>query len=686
MENIFIEFLPPWVETGLQPAFYDKESGTVLQQVARMYAKMNELIKANHEQGELVVEYIAKFVELKDYVENYFDNLDVQEEINNKLEEMAEQGELAGIIAQFLALAPVFGYNTISDMADADNLSNGCIAKVLGKTDADTGDGSFYRIRTRTGADTPDGENLVAITGDNTIIAQIIPDYNIDRLNEIEITTKNPIYYGADPTGVTDSTQAINDCIQANKGGSVIFSGGTYLISSPIELPFDDDEKVDLIGNGSKIITSSTLETFVDVGFDRTNPSDENEAGFRPCLIENLTFDGQDGTVTYGILNRGGFKDLKVSKCTIFRVTTGVMIGETDVTAHPADVIVDNCMIFGKGSEYAGYGVHAWCSDNRVINSRIYGFRTCFYIQRLTYIINCHGLLRWAGQRISNFNPYPISSAEFDNYYTQTSFIQCAGTTVCTDCYGDSMYQLIDWRSGKCEVTGTTYLNSRPVGCAVINVTNSAEAASPWLIFKNNIFEVPANGTNLTPEHYGFLSNTPINNGAVMSISNNFIGGIGRLSNPFDLITTDYQDGEIYNRRNKRTWEANTWYIVATIANYHSANSNYLSGRFQFNGWEFPFRISQGGISAMYSGSTSSGRTIGLVVDNSNKLAFICAKSSSEFGNINPTFIFDTILNDDGKPIFKINPVLGTFPIGTSMKLSDYNYSDPTITADVKNL
>ena len=28
MENIFVEFLPPWVETGLQPAFYDKEDVT----------------------------------------------------------------------------------------------------------------------------------------------------------------------------------------------------------------------------------------------------------------------------------------------------------------------------------------------------------------------------------------------------------------------------------------------------------------------------------------------------------------------------------------------------------------------------------------------------------------------------------------------------------------------------------
>ena len=34
-----------------------------------------------------------------EYINNYFKNLNVQEEINNKLEEMKENGELADIIA-----------------------------------------------------------------------------------------------------------------------------------------------------------------------------------------------------------------------------------------------------------------------------------------------------------------------------------------------------------------------------------------------------------------------------------------------------------------------------------------------------------------------------------------------------------------------------------------------------------
>lgn len=101
MENIFIEFLPPWIETGLQPAFYDKESGTVLQQTARMYAKINELIKSVNDQNATIDEYVEKFNELHDYVYDYFSNLDVQEEINIKLDSMVNDGTLQSLINAF---------------------------------------------------------------------------------------------------------------------------------------------------------------------------------------------------------------------------------------------------------------------------------------------------------------------------------------------------------------------------------------------------------------------------------------------------------------------------------------------------------------------------------------------------------------------------------------------------------
>lgn len=119
MDKIFAPFLPPWAETGLQPAFYDVESGTVLQQTARMYAKVQQLTRLfnelSEETQETVEEYITKFIELKDFVDDYFDNLDVQEEINNKLDQMAEDGVLKEIMQPYFdMLASTYTINEIT--------------------------------------------------------------------------------------------------------------------------------------------------------------------------------------------------------------------------------------------------------------------------------------------------------------------------------------------------------------------------------------------------------------------------------------------------------------------------------------------------------------------------------------------------------------------------------------------
>lgn len=98
-----INFLPPWAETNMQPAFYDLESGTCLQQTARMYDKVNQLVRNVNDQNEIIADYVEQFSELHDYVYDYFDNLDVQQEIDNKLDEMAQDGELKNIFQLYLA-------------------------------------------------------------------------------------------------------------------------------------------------------------------------------------------------------------------------------------------------------------------------------------------------------------------------------------------------------------------------------------------------------------------------------------------------------------------------------------------------------------------------------------------------------------------------------------------------------
>ena len=124
----------------------------------------------------------SDFKELYDYVHDYFNNLDVQEEINNKLDDMAESGQLADIIAQYLGLAGVLGFNTLNDLKNATNIVDGSICKTLGNTTYNDGYGAFYKIRTMTSSDVVDGVNIVALNISNTLIAEKIFNLDVETL------------------------------------------------------------------------------------------------------------------------------------------------------------------------------------------------------------------------------------------------------------------------------------------------------------------------------------------------------------------------------------------------------------------------------------------------------------------------------------------------------------------------
>ena len=144
----------------------------------------NTLIPAINNNGEAVTELQEKYIELKNYVDNYFENLDVQEEINNKLDDMAEHGELSEIIAVYLQMASVLGYDTKSALKGAENVISGSICKTLGDSSYSDGDGHFYKIRDLEEGDVIDDDELVGLTNFPTLVAEKIADYYIDELND----------------------------------------------------------------------------------------------------------------------------------------------------------------------------------------------------------------------------------------------------------------------------------------------------------------------------------------------------------------------------------------------------------------------------------------------------------------------------------------------------------------------
>ena len=61
MLKYHIRPLPYWVLTDLQPAFYDSESGTVLQQTSRVYAKLQEALNEFNNYAKQINTYITEF-------------------------------------------------------------------------------------------------------------------------------------------------------------------------------------------------------------------------------------------------------------------------------------------------------------------------------------------------------------------------------------------------------------------------------------------------------------------------------------------------------------------------------------------------------------------------------------------------------------------------------------------------
>ena len=114
---------------------------------------------------------------------NWFNNLDVQEEINNKLDSMAESGELQEIIESYLNTNCIVAFNTLNDLKNGENLIDGSFACIYGLETLYDGKGAFYKIKTITSSDIVDNINKVALNTSETLIAVKINNFYIDEIN-----------------------------------------------------------------------------------------------------------------------------------------------------------------------------------------------------------------------------------------------------------------------------------------------------------------------------------------------------------------------------------------------------------------------------------------------------------------------------------------------------------------------
>ena len=106
----------------------DFDSLTNYGMMQKLMKALNDVINNENAVEQNMSSLYQAFIDLQTYI----NNLDLQDEVNNKLDEMAESGELEEIMADYLNSKAIFGFDNVASMKTATNLINGSYAKTLG--------------------------------------------------------------------------------------------------------------------------------------------------------------------------------------------------------------------------------------------------------------------------------------------------------------------------------------------------------------------------------------------------------------------------------------------------------------------------------------------------------------------------------------------------------------------------
>lgn len=353
-------------------------------------------------QEEVVNNNADLLAELELYVQNYFKNLDVQTEINNKLDQMAENGQLANIIAQYLQVSSILAFNTIEDMKKSTNLSENSFVETYGFYELGDGGSAKYKIRKITNVDVIDNVKLFALNNDSTLVAELI-------INK-EMNSKQ---FGLIGDGVTDETTKLKEFFGNEKIEKYILLNGTYIL--------DDDIK----------LTSNSNIEFMENAIIKRKPNSNTNyymlvvGNVNNVLIRNahLIGDKDEHTGTSGEWGYGIYvyssQNVNIENCIIEKTWgDGIYIGysyaETS-TQIPKYIYVNNAKIINCSRN--GISV---CSGEDIIisNSYVYG----------TTRTNPKAGIDIEPEAPESINPY-LKNVTIDNIITEANGVGIGLTT-----------------------------------------------------------------------------------------------------------------------------------------------------------------------------------------------------------------------------------------------------------------
>lgn len=339
---------------------------------------------------------------LEDYMNNYFNKLDVQEEINNKLDQMLEDGVLEQIIEQYIQSSALWCFDNVADMKLATNFVDGSYAKTLGFHELNDGGGSTYKIRTLTNNDDVDEMTIISLNNE-TLIAELIINTNIINIKQ----------FGAYCDNIHDDSNALEACL--NFTNTLTSSNGTkkrtIMIPAIVKVTRRIDCKNDQIKimgtslNNSRIVFNGE-NSYLNIGKDNNETSYEIE-------IENIKLYGDYSQ------NESILKFTKCANCYLTRVETA-MGGENKYNISFINcgiIFMDKCTVTGS---------------NDVFNYP--GNRNGIFIKNLLSIFNFTNANCW------NLNNLFTFEGTTQNVNIENNWIECIKSFIQVNCGTDMRY------------------------------------------------------------------------------------------------------------------------------------------------------------------------------------------------------------------------------------------------------
>lgn len=353
--------LPHWVITDRLPAIYDHESGTAIEQTAKVYGAMNELIDEynkfvdhinetveafiNNTNGDYEIFKVAIRQEFQDFIDvvnlkaksqdNVINNAVLYMKANlgvtigEMISGMRESGELNEVIVEcFEDFADQINAETTARSLADENLVSMIQNEILDRENADNAlseaiaNESYAResavntlneaISNETLTRETSNENLQkAIDNEALRINNVLNE--IENLSETQ-NTISPLMYGAKGDGVADDTNAFVEAFNnLQKGDTLYIPSGVYIIKDSVQEGYLDTgivlkSNINIVGDGigKTIIKSNNGYLHVLNG---TNVENIN--------ISDLTIDGnrQDYSGGTHCLRFSGAKNINISRC-----------------------------------------------------------------------------------------------------------------------------------------------------------------------------------------------------------------------------------------------------------------------------------------------------------------------------------------------------------------------------------